>query len=72
MLHVSPEFLYFIHQITPHHEGLEIEMEIPGVDVILELRPECVDQVESQLRGLVPQVTQAVLEDEVVRVAAVA
>ena len=47
-------------------------MEIPGVDVIMELRPECVDQREGQLRGLVPQVTQAVLEDEVVRVAAVA
>ena len=47
-------------------------MEIPGVDVLMELGSECVDQAECLLRGLVTQVTQAVLEDEVIRVATVA
>ena len=66
-----PELLYFIHEITPHHERLEVELKVSWIDVIMELSFECVDHVESQLAGLVTELTQAVMEQEVIRVTTV-
>ena len=71
IIHDVPEFLYFIHEITSHHERLEVELKVSRIDVIMELSFECVDHAESQLAGLVTELTQAVMEQEVVSVATV-